>query len=185
MGGEMITRHLAIACLIYTVLVLQPSTTSDFAAVSIRLWLPGMAVVACVLMFDGAASLVWAGILGLGIDCQSVDKLGVHLVIATLVVSVLITMRADSRSPGSVAVAAFVFGATFVWRTAAWIAHGLLDGRSIDVSQLGVCASFDAVCTSASVLALSLTGRMLMKAVSPQQDSSVSLGNRWSMLTGK
>ena len=181
----MITRHLAIACLIYTVLVLQPSTTSVFSNVSIRLWLPGLAVVACVLMFDGIASLAWAAVLGFGVDCQSVDKLGVHLVIATLVASVLITIRSDSRSQGPVAVAAFVFGGAFVWRTLAWIAHGLLDGRSIDLTQLAMCACFDAVCTSAVVAVLLLTGRMLIGVFRPQRALSVSLGNRWSMLTGK
>lgn len=181
----MIARHLAIACLIYTVLAVQPGLSNDIAAIGFRPWLPGIALVACVLLTNDSASLVWAGVLGFGVDCQSLDRLGVNVVVATIVASGLMRAKSDNRPQGAISVVVLVFVGTFVWRIAGAIVHGLLDGQSFDVVQLVTFASLAAVGTSVLSLCLSIGGRLLLAAGTSQRTSARLLNNHWSMLTGK
>lgn len=181
----MITRHLAIGCLIYLALALQTGIARDCMIFESDSWLPGIVVVACVLTTDGAACLIWAALLGLGLDCQSLDHLGVHVVVATFVASLLIWIRSDARSQGIMAIAMYVFGATFLWKLATEMIHGVVDHRSWDLMQSLTLAGFSAACTSGLTGALLIGVSLVKSAGRLRKSSSVSLNNQWSMLTGK
>src|SRR5436309_3449156 len=86
----MMTRHLIVACIVYLALVLQPSLSSDLALIPVRPWLPAIALVACLSLMKTQGSLVWAAVLGLCVDGQAVEQLGIHLILATLISTILL-----------------------------------------------------------------------------------------------
>lgn len=185
MGGELMVRNLAIVCLIYVVLVVQPSVSGELAVGSFRPWLPGIAVVACGLVVDGPASLLWAAFLGLGIDCQSVERPGINLIISTLIASAVIAFRTNDRSHGAIPVALFVFAASLAWRMAASIIHSFIDRQPPAIVNLASSACWDGFSSALLTIAVMIAWRLLINSIRPQSLSSMSLNNRWSMLTEK
>lgn len=178
-------RHLAIAWMVYAALVLQPGASGDIAIRCFCPWIPGIVVVACALVFEGPASLIWAAILGLGVDCLSVNRPGIHLVLATLTVSGIAALRSDHRSAGVISVGVLVFGASFVWRMAASVVNALLDRHPFDIANLASSASGDGGGTALIAIAGMVGWRLTISAFRSQNLSSISLNNRWSMLTEK
>lgn len=177
-------RHLTIVAMIYLSLVFQPCFAADIDLVSFRPWFPGLAMVACVLLTEGALRLVWVGLLALCVDCLSGDRLGLHVIVATLIATALIVIRADSRSASVALTGMLVFSGTFLWQCTAAIAHGFIDRQPFDLEQLVLPALRDGISTVAIALCVLLTGRLLRNAIRPQRTSSLPLTNRWSMLTG-
>lgn len=176
-------RQLAVACLVYGTLVIQPGVTDDLAFGSLRPWMPGIAVVVCALTFEGPAALLWAGVLGLGVDCQSVERPGIHLMIATLTAGGLISVRPDNRSLNMLSIGLFVFGASFVWRMAASIVHALLDRHRFSPVDFALSASWDGFSTAILVTIFVLVWRGLRTSIRSERQSAIQLDNRWSMLS--
>jgi rod shape-determining protein MreD len=181
----MIARHLVIVCLIYMALVFQTSLSNGSNQSAIQPWLPGLALAACVLLTDSSASLVWAGLLGLGVDCLADSHLGVNLIVTILVVSGLVALRRETRSQGIMMIGISLFAGTFLWRTAIATINAHLDRRPIDLSQLIIVPLTSAFSSTLIVVSMVIVGRMAMTIVRGQPTSSVSLANRWSMLTGE
>jgi hypothetical protein len=187
----MMTRHLIVACIVYLALVLQPSLSSDLASIPMRPWLPGIALAACLSLIKGSGSLIWAAILGLGVDGQSVEQLGVHLILATLIATMLLTASGDllrfhSHSfspPGVIITFVGVFSATFVWRFAASVIHSHFDRHTVTLDQIAWSACYvgigSAVVASVAIMAV----RLMASSLHGRQATSVALDNQWNMLT--
>ncbi len=178
-------RQLIIAALVYTSLVIQSGLGTDLQVLGLQPWLPGLGLVACALLIKGASSLCWAGLWGLGVDCLSGEKIGVNLVVATIVASSLLALRTDGRSPGLVGTVMYVLVGTFLWRGGAAIAHGFLNHRPVDFEQLLVRALIEGVSTGGIAVSVLIIGRLVINVISPSRYSSVPLANHWSMLTGE
>ena len=176
------TRHLIIACAIYLALVLQPSLPADGALTTFRPWLPAIALVVCVQMARETASLAWAGVLGLGVDSLSGDRLGIHVVVATLVATGMIAMKSDRRSRSVLQIGILTFGGTFLWLSLVTTIHQLLDHRTLALAETLVFSAKNGLSTAGLSLAALLLVRLILNAFRQQRTASVTLGNRWSML---
>lgn len=181
----MIARHLVIVCLIYAALVLQTTAASDFATAGFQPWWPGIVLVMCLVLTDGMASLLWVGLLGLAVDFQSAERPGVHLVLVTLIASGLNLIRSDRQTRGTFSIGAFVFGGTLIWRTAAPLAHAVLDHHSFVLMELVFAAICQAACSAVVMVFLLASVRLGMNALRNDSMSSVGLDNQWSMLNEK
>jgi rod shape-determining protein MreD len=179
----MIARQLAIACLIYLALVIQPSLGDGLGHSMFRPWLPGIVVVTCVWSLGRSSGLICSALLGLGIDCLSGGKLGIHFIVATIVAMSLMLLRTNARSP-VVVIGMLAFFAAFTWRCMAAVAHASLGHQSFEVNQIIAPAATDGVSTSVLFIGVLLLYRVLITAFQPQPVSSVALTNRWSMLSG-
>ena len=180
----MIARHLVTVCLIYASMVLQSSVSNDVAFGSFRPWLPGVALVACVVMHNRVAGLVWASLLGLGVDSVSADRLGVHVVLVTLVAIGLSMMQQEGRSHGAVYTGVLVLAATSLWRSLSAAIQGILADQRFDFPRVLISAFGDGVYTAVLTIVVLLFVRLLTNAIRPQKSSStIPLTNRWSMLT--
>jgi rod shape-determining protein MreD len=180
----MIARHLVIACLIYLTLVLQSSFASDLAFHGFRPWLPGIALVACVLLHDGAASLMWSSLLGLAVDSLSAERLGLNVAIATLVAMGLLITRQEIRSFGVVLTGIFVLIGTIGWRVASATTLGLLNEQTLNTPQLLMSELGSGVYTGVVTICLLSLIRGAKNCVRKRGGSSPTvLTNQWTMLT--
>ena len=180
----MIIRQIATASLIYCSLVLQSTSASAIAVYQLRPWFPAMVLVACVSLHKGALGIWWAGVLGLAIDGISGERLGVHLVIATFIASLLSSALQETPSSGALLYGIFVIVATFLWRSSNAITQAWLTGQVIDPLQTMILASGDATYTAGLILILMMSGKLLhIGIVRSEPRSTFSLNNQWTMLT--
>jgi rod shape-determining protein MreD len=178
----MIARQLTIACVIYLALILQPSLGDVLGQIGYMPWLPGIAVMACAGLTGGTSSLVCSALVGLGIDCLSEGKLGIHMVSATLMATMLMILQ-FSRRRHLIVIALFAFTVTFLWRNAAGLAHGLAGHQTFEVSLCVTHAATSGVATTALLLGMIVIYRALITGFWPHSARSVSLSNHWSMLS--
>ncbi len=164
---------------------MQPSVPGHLATDLFRPWLPGIVLVASVVLTEGMVSVIWAGILGFGVDCLSIERLGVHLVVATAVAVGIILVRNDERPHGVILFGSLVFSATFLWRSLAAVIHGILDRSAFDFSSVSGFALIEAISTAGLVVGAMLCCRLVIRVLKPKEQSSIVLANRWSMLSGK
>jgi len=176
-------RHLAIASLIYVALVLQPGLPVELSMAGARPWIPGMALVLCLMLAEGSASLIWVSILGLGVDCLSGERLGVHIVVATAVAAGLQVFQSSSRFVRPAAVSIAVLTGTFFWKFAVTALHALLAHRTLDWPSVATAASGDAVYTAVLVLLVLIVSRAAWASIFPERLAQFSILNRWSRLT--
>lgn len=181
----MIARHLAMLCLIYLALVLQTGMGRDFPGFGLPLWLPGIVLVICVRKIQGSACLVWAGLLGLGLDCQSLTPLGVHLATATIIASLLIWIQSDAGLQGLMATVMSIMGTTFVWQVSTALVHRFVDHQQRDIWQTIVSAGISAGNTTCLAAIVLVGAQAVWAIIRPRHAATVSLNNQWSMLTGK
>lgn len=178
-------RRLTLACLIYAALAWQPGLETCLREFPFRIWLPGLALAGCLLLAHDSERLVWAGLLGFGIDCLSGQRLGIHLILTTLVGILLSVCIGIRSSPGPLSVGFIVFAGTTLWRGGSAALHGILEGQSSEFVNLARSASADGLLTALIAFVLAFIGRLCVSAAQPTQRSSLSLKNRWSMLTGE
>jgi cell shape-determining protein MreD len=177
----MIARQMCFACLVYLSLVLQTSLASDVALGAFQPWLPGVSLALCLMLTDATATLFWAAVLGFGVDCLSGQRLGVHVVVATVVTTGLLMFRTDRRPVGIVAFGTLVLAGTFLWRTLSVLAQGMLDRQMIDAAVISVSGIYSALVA----IGLLLVIRFIIDAMGiHRQSGAVQLANRWTMLTG-
>jgi rod shape-determining protein MreD len=180
----MMMSHLVTACLIYLSLVLQSCVASDIAIHSFRPWFPGLVLAACVLRHGNVAGIVWAGILGFAVDGLSAERLGVHLVVTTFVAMGLLVAREESSSYGTMLTGIFVFAGTLIWRLASMTTHATLAGRDLNVQETLSITVGDAVYSSAITVVFTMLFLRLWRVSGRGETStSISLKNRWTMLT--
>ena len=179
----MILNHLATACVVYLALLLQTSIAFDLTLFAdYRPWFPGIALVVCVLIHDGPASLIWSAVLGLATDGLSSDRPGFHTMIVTVVAMVLLSAKHDIRSFGSILIALFVFAGTFLWQSLSVIAISLSTGQLQNLPRALRCELGNAVYTLLLIWFL-LTFVGLIRLRKRESSSIPVLNNRWSMLT--
>ncbi len=179
----MMLPHLVTACLIYISLVLQSCVSCDMTFHSCRPWFPGIVLAACLLIHDEIAGVVWAGILGLVVDGLGADRMGVHLVVTTVVAAGLLLARQDTRSNGTLLLGPFVFVGTLIWRLASATTQGILDRRDFNLQESLSVAFGDGVYTAVTTVAIGLLIRLFWQASDRHKTSNpIALKNRWSML---
>ena len=177
-------NHLVTACLIYLSLVLQSYLASDLAIDSFRPWFPGIILAIGILLHTEVAGLVWAGILGLALDGLSAERLGVHLVISTVVAMALMMTRHDIHSNRSVLLGVFVFAGSLLWRFVSMTTFAMLAGRDADIQASLTIALGDGIYTTVLTTAASLLFGILQTAFGRRDTAtSIRLSNRWTMLT--
>jgi rod shape-determining protein MreD len=179
----MMLRHMATACLIYLTLLLQTGIAVDLTMHhDCKPWFPGIALIICVLLHEGPASLVWSATLGLATDGLSGERLGFHTVIVTIVAMGLLAAKQDIRSFGTLPIIVFIFVGTFAWRTFSVTAFYLLARQSQNFLQLMqyelVGALYTALMTAVLLLFVDLVNVRKRAGSHPP-----ILTNRWSMLT--
>lgn len=181
----MIARHLAVLCLMYAALTLQPGLGPETNAVQFRLWLPAVVLVAGVILLRGTASLFWAGVLGLSIDCLAGGRLGVNMVIATIVAAGINSLWTTDRDwPGLLTVEMSLFLATVLWRSGAALVDSAIDRRFLPLTSLIQPALVEAASTAVFVVVALLPVQLGIWLRRPQDGPAVLLANRWTMLTG-
>lgn len=180
----MMTRHLGTACLIYFALALQATTAHEIAVYDVRPWFPGIVLVACVLLHRGASAIGWAGVLGLGVDSVSSERLGVQLAIACIIAGVLSAASEETPSNGPLLKMIFVIVATFLWRSLNGMVQAWLCEQAIDPLRILILSSGDASYTAALTLMLLICRQTLKRGLRRREARSpFSLNNQWSMLT--
>ncbi|WP_010582955.1 hypothetical protein [Schlesneria paludicola] len=178
------SRTLLLLCAVYCVLVLQSNLISAPLDLSMPVWLPGLALVGCEAIANPTAAVLCAAVMGLGVDGLDQNQLGIHTVLTTLIAAVLVTINRHRSRYGVVWFAMTVFISTFCWRAGSTLIHEYLDRRSYDLNPTVVTPATEAAATA-------FVGAFLILVVSlPQtfrktaRPKSVSLTNRWTMLTG-
>ena len=181
----MMVRHLTIACSIYASLVIQASWNPDLILTPFRLWLPGFAFLVCLACTRGIVCLIWSAILGLGVDCLAGDRMGVNVVIVTLLTTGLLFIRSDDRQPTMILHGVLAFVAIVLWRGSALFVRSLLDHQPYEFRTAFTLACSNGLSAAVIVIAVIFLHRLLKNAFSPRQAATISLTNRWSMLTGR
>lgn len=179
----MMLRHLTMATVIYVALVMQPSLPPELSVAGSRPWIPGIALVICLVLAEGSTSLIGASVLGLGVDCLSGERLGVHVMVATAVAAGVLAMKSSARFAGPVAVSTAVLAGTFAWKTTATVLYTLLGRRPIDWPNTARASLNDAIYSAIVVLFILITGRAIWASIFPERLVQFSILNRWSRLT--
>lgn len=173
-----------IACLIYLSLVLQASWHDASVYSQIPIWLPGIAFVACHSLTRGTSSLVWSGILGFGLDCLGADQMGMNLAIITMISLGTLVLRSGERQPTILLYGLFAFVSTFLWRAAVLAIHCRLDHQTLPLASILAMAALNGLSVAVVIVTSQTLHFLLTRGLSPRRSSTVSLSNRWSMLTG-
>ena len=175
--------HLVTACLIYISLIAQSCVASDLAFHHFRPWFPGIVLAISVLLHAETAGLIWAGILGLAVDCLSGERLGVNLVISTFVAMGLMMTRHDIDSNRPVLLCVFVFAGTLLWRFVSMSTRAVLDGRDAMIHDIFTIAFGDSIYSTVLISALVLSFCLTWKAFARRETTtSITFSNRWAML---
>ena len=180
----MMGRQAIIACLIYLSLVLQASGRDGLTYFGMQIWLPGIAFVACHSLTNGTASLVWSGILGFGLDCLGTEQMGMNLAIITLISLGILLVRSGERQPTILLYGLFGFVSTFLWRAAVLAIHCRLDHQLLPLTSILTMAASNGLSVAVVIVTCRTLQFLLRRGFSPRRTSTVSLSNRWSMLTG-
>lgn len=180
----MMTRFAVTAALVSLALVLQSTIAPILGWEQMRPWFPGMVLVASVFLNQGTAGILWAALLGLGIDSLSSERVGVQLAIATVIASLLAAALEETPSRGTMIYSIFVIVSTFLWRSLNVLTQAWLVGELVDPMRVLILASGDASYTTAIVLFLTTAYRLVRRVIHRQESrSTFSLNNQWSMLT--
>ena len=180
----MITRHLATACLVYLSVVMQSTIASDLTAFGAKPWFPGMALVACLLLHEGVAFLVWSALLGFFVDGLSPERFGLNIVIATFVAMGLLMAKQEIRSFGAILTGIFVLGGTIGWRIASAVTSGLLSDDPRNIGPLLTTDIEMGVYSAMLVFGMFLLLKMLKAMfIGSGRSSQTVLTNEWMMLT--
>ncbi len=150
---------------------------------SFRPWFPGIVLAACILRHGEIAGVVWAGILGLVVDGLGAERMGVHLVVTTVVAVGLLMARQDIRSNGTLLLGSFVFVGTLTWRLASTTTQAILDRGEFNVQEYLSVAFGDGVYTAVITVVIALSIRLFWQTSGRCDTStSITLKNRWAML---
>lgn len=177
-------RQTIIACLIYLSLVLQAGLHDGLVYSQFPIWLPGIAFVACHSLTRGTTSLVWSGILGFGLDCLGADQMGMNLVAITLISFATLILRSGERQPTILLYGLFAFVSTFLWRAAVLAIHCRLDHQPLPLESILAMAALNGLSVAVVIVIYRTLHFLLTRGLSPRRTPTVSLSNRWSMLTG-
>lgn len=181
----MMLRHLAIGSLIYLALAIQPGLPVELSVAGSRPWIPGIVLVLCLVMAEGSEALIWSSLLGLGVDCLSGERLGVHVVVTTVVATGLLAFKSSSRFSGPIAASMAVLGAIFLWKLTATGLRAVLGQRAIDWPHLAMASFGDAVYSALLVFLVQMASRAVWASLFPERLVQFSILNRWSRLTSE
>lgn len=178
----MMWRHLVVGCFVYGALVVQPSVSVNSGNPLLCPWIPGIALIVCGLWLDGSSSLIWSAVLGLGVDCLSGERLGFHVVGATIASVCMQLIRGRSSARGVLSIGPVAFIAITVWRVVSTVLRDVVEHAAVTSQDLARILS---ECSATTVLFVGtiLTLRILANELGLVRDSTAPLSNRWSMLT--
>lgn len=174
-------RHLAIGFLVYLCLAVQPNLVGVLGPCWFRPWVPGMGLIVCATIASGPVVLIWGAILGLGVDCLSGVRLGIHVVSATVATGCFQSLRGQTKASGLFSMSLAAFAAIFIWKSMASALAELSEHRASDFSRDFSTIVQDSSSTTVSLVIVVLVYRFLMNEI--PHDRRSSLSNRWSMLT--
>lgn len=154
-------KHLTLAGLAYVALVVQASVVPAMASGALEprfLWL---AALGAVLLFDGAAGLVWAAVLGLLSDCLCPGPLGIDLTLAALSAALVQRLIPSESRRSFVVVAATVGVGLMVLASGSFAARLWLAGTPVDPAHVLTISFGTALSTLACGTALWLASRVI------------------------
>lgn len=174
-------QHVFIAVVLYSLFALQLGWVSQLDSLAFAVWLPGLGFLLCANVAGGKARLAWAAILGLFTDCLSLDQLGINVLITTFLAMIVTSLRSGRVHSGSLLVTSFL--TTFFWRFIQQISLSILGYHGNQIEHDFLLAFKNAAANCAVVLIVLMpifAGRFVL---GPRSGSSLSLRNRWTMLT--
>lgn len=178
------SRTLLMLCGVYCILVLQSNLISAPLDLSMPVWLPGLALVGCVMVGGPTSAVLCAAAMGLTVDGLDQNQLGIHTVLTTLIATLLVTINGQHHRCGAIEFAITVFASTFCWRAGSTLIHEYLDRRPYDLNPTVVTPATEAIATAVVAAVLVLIIRVPLNFRKPSRPQSVALTNRWSMLAG-
>ena len=176
-------RHLLTAGLIYLSLALQSSLAGELLLSHSQPWFPGIMLVVCVILHSGSAGLMWGALLGLGMDCLSNERLGVQVILVTIVGLMLRSCTRKGATFGALLTGALIFLATLCWRGLSATTLGLLENQQFH-SEWWLKGCKDGVYSALLVTSVLLFMNLLKNGIKRrEQTRRTVLTNQWSMLS--
>ena len=181
-------RHLLTAGLIYLSLALQSSLAGELLLSHSQPWFPGIMLVVCVILHPGSAGLMWGALLGLGVDCLSGERLGVQVILVTIVGLMLRSCTREgatfgSLRFGSLRTGTLIFLATLCWKGLSATMLGLQENQPF-CSDWWLAGCKDGVYSGVLVTSVLLFMNFLKNGIKRRdQTRRTVLTNQWSMLS--
>jgi len=176
-------RHLLTAGLIYLSLASQSSLAGELSLSHSQPWFPGIMLVFCVMLHPGSAGLMWGALLGLGVDCLSNERLGVQVILVTIVGLMLRSCTREGATFGSLRTGVLIFLATLCWKGLSATTLGLLENQKFH-SGWWLKACKDGVYSALLVTSVLLFMNLLKNGIKRRdQTCRTVLTNQWSMLS--
>ena len=176
-------RNMLFAIVLYVLLSLQLGWSPNLAGSSIPVWLPALALIACLEMTDGVMLLVWSAAVGLLTDSLSLDQLGINVLITTLLATAILFLRSEERTPTITSVVVTTLMTTLIWRLTLVSVLDFLEDRTSPFETLAIVAIKNSIANGviawAFMVAITLRRNMFTRDLGP----TLSLRNRWTMLT--
>ena len=177
------SRVLFLLCVIYGALVMQSNLLSAPLDESWPIWLPGLALASCMVSAESTTAIVCAALLGLGVDGLDQNQLGIHTVFTTLIATAFVLFNGNRDASGLVSVSLTIFVSTFCWRAGSTGIHAYLDHRTLDLAAVVTAPAIEAAVTGIFGGVMVLFNNLPRTIRQPHRPKSVSLANRWTMLT--
>lgn len=172
-------RFLGLLAMIYLGVVAQSSLVPEGPGGIGQLFLPALMLVVIAACCEATLSVLLSGLVGLLLDGLSAERLGVQLVIATLLAFSTQLLQPLWRSRSVPALVAMVLLICAAWRILAPVACAVSVGRTVDPHRLMTIAVQEAAWTAAAACLLILAGRGLFGS---GVDARITAGNvspRW------
>lgn len=178
-------RHLLLILFVYGLLTIQVGCSRELSSSLLPVWLPGLALMLCLEFSTGAMLLAWTACVGLLTDCLSVDPLGTNAIIATVIGIMVTLIRAEGRVSTITSVVVTTLLTTFVWRFASMTVLSLVETQSINLEKFAQIAIKNSLSNAAVAWALMLLMTFWRLMGARDAGPSLSLRNRWTMLTNQ
>lgn len=176
-------RHFGIIGLIYLTVALQSSLLTGEIVGPSRPFLPAITLVAIAVWSSGPAAIVWSGCLGMLLDGLSPERLGVQLLLASLLGLGLQLGKSARRARGLMTLTAAVFAVAMVWRVMSPMTYAVLSGRIVDPAVVVASATSEAGSTTVVGFILICLSRAIVFSSMTSERNVSELSNRWGMLT--
>ena len=176
--------RLTYAVLIYLSLILQPAVENGLSSIGLQPWLPALALVFGVECVGGSFALIGATILGLGVDCLSNGHPGHHALNSTLIAAACLGINREMIASAlrQILEATFI---TAIWRINAFMLDSIIAGTPISLNQIDRLALTNAISNTLMVIVFLSLIRFVRFLFSRNASDSISIDNRWTMLTDK
>ena len=176
-------RNALFAIILYGLLTSQLGWSHTLSSSPLPVWLPALALIACVELTDGVMLVVWSAAVGLLTDCLSLDQVGINVLITTILATAILILRREGRISTITSVVVTTLLTTFIWRFVLISVLGLFEEMPLTFDKVAILAIKNSAsnCVIAWVVMLAIT--LWRSTFTRDLGPTLSLRNRWTMLT--